>query len=60
MGVLMARGAPEILIKKCSQIVEPDGTVSPLTGNKLRMILEKLTNWTFRGSLFSFFNSQIM
>ena len=46
----MARGAPEILLKKCSYIIEPDGTTSPMTENKLRAVQEKLVNWSFRGA----------
>lgn len=49
VALLMATGAPEILLKKCSILVESDGTESELSKDKLVIIERKLNEWSSLG-----------
>lgn len=43
------------MLKKSSRILEADGSESEMTDNKLKMIRDKLLNWSFRGLIYLFF-----
>lgn len=45
----MVKGAPEVLLSRCSYIIELDGSESELTLEKRSLILNKFTEWSMRG-----------
>lgn len=59
-NLLMIRGAPDILLTKCTRMIKPNGECAPIDEKSLREIETKIDQWSFMGRRLIFFCKKIL